>query len=577
MTSTLSDRGEPAMLTVPPAPAFSLDELTSEARAALDAALNELHAYAERWVRLDDAKRGALLEDVVAGLLRIGPRLVATSLEARGLPAGGHAEGEEWLGVAMNIRYARLLRRSLAELERFGHPHLPHPPRLGPGDQTIVRVYPDDIYEELTQPGMHAEVWMRPGVSLEETIATQAWAYRTPHAGQVVAVLGAGNAALVIPTDMLYQLFVEGRVVAFKFSPITSYLEPLFAEAFAPLIAEGCLRLLTGGATVGFYLAHHPMVDCVHLTGSRATYEQLLAGPPPLARPLTAELGNVTPAIIVPGPWKPAELEAQAVALATWAVFNGGYLCSAPRMIIQHRQWALRHEFLGRFEQILAATPTRRAYYPGVQETYAALLAQHRDVRRLGTPGPDDLPWTLVPDLDPEAYDEPLFTHEQFGPFLGETALDAPDVAGFIDRAVVFANERLWGRLAATIVVHPETLRDPRVRAAYERALFDLRYGTITVNTHPGSSYYTGMTSWGAFPSALAHDRGTGEGTVCNAAMLRSPEKSVLTARFHPLGAPLMLGSHAMPLVARRLAEAQAHPSPLTAARLTIATLGGGA
>ncbi len=575
MTSTTIDRvGPDEGRAASPAPDA---ELTPERRVALDAALEELQAGAGAWARRGPAQRGALLEDVVAGLLRVGPRIVAASLEAKSLPPGGHAEGEEWLGVATSVRYARLLRRSMAEIERYGHPHLPHPPRLGPGEQTIVRVYPDDIYEEVTQPGMHAEVWMQPGISLEETIATQAWAYRTPHAGQVVAVLGAGNASPVISTDILYQLFVEGRVVAFKFSPVNSYLEPLFAEAFAPLIAEGCLRLLTGGASVGFYLAHHPVVDCVHLTGSPATCEQLLAGPPPITRPFTAEVGNVTPVIIVPGPWKHADLEAQAIALATWAVFNGGFLCYAPRVIIQHRQWALRHEFLGRFEQILAATPTRRAYYPGVQATYAALLAQHRDVRRLGTPGPDDLPWILAPDLDPEAYDEPLFIHEHFGPFLGETALDAPDVAGFIDRAVVFANERLWGRLAAAIVVHPETLRDPRVRAAYERALFDLRYGTIAVNTHPGYSYYTGLTSWGAFPGALAHDRGTGEGVVCNALMFRSPEKSVLTARFHPLGAPLMLGSHAMPLVARRLAEAQAHPSPLTAARLTVAALSGGA
>jgi aldehyde dehydrogenase (NAD(P)+) len=570
MTSTTVDRvGAEQARAVPPTPE---DELTAEQRATLDAALDELRAYAGAWARLGPAQRGALLDEVLAGLMRVGPRIVEVSLEARGLTPGGHAEGEEWTGMTMNIRYARLLGRSLAEIERYGHPRLPHPPYRGPGDQAIVRVYPDDIYEELTQPGMHAEVWMQPGVSLEETIATQAWAYRTPQAGQVVAVLGGGNAAQVVPTDILYQLFVEGRVVAFKFSPINSYLEPLFAEAFAPLIAGGYLRLLTGGPIVGFYLAHHPAVDCVHLTGSRETYERLLAGPPPLDRPFTAELGNVTPAIIVPGPWKPAELEMQALALATWTVLNGGYLCVSPQMIIQHRQWALRHQFLGRFEQILAATPTRRAWYPGSEATYAAILARHADVRRLGLPGKGELPWTLVPNLDPEDTDEPLFTHEQFGPFLGETALDAPDVASFIDRAVVFANERLWGRLAATIVVHPETLRDPRVRAAYERALFDLRYGTISVNTHPGYGYYTGLTCWGAFPVSPEQDASAGVGTVSNALMFRSPEKSVVTARFHPLVAPLMLGSHAMPLVARRMAEAQFHPSARALAQLTLAS-----
>jgi acyl-CoA reductase-like NAD-dependent aldehyde dehydrogenase len=575
MSSTTSNRGEPTTGAAPPPPTQQHDALAAGEQAALNAILNDLRAHAASWARLGAAQRGALLEDVVAGLLRIGPQLVAASLEAKGLPSGGHAEGEEWLSVATSIRYARLLQRSLDEIERYGHPHLPHPPHRDLGNRSVVKVYPDDIYEELSQPGAHAEVWMRPGVSLEETIASQAWAYRAPQSAQIVAVLGAGNITCLAPGDILYQLFVEGHAVAFKFSPLNSYLEPLLTEALAPLINAGCLRLLSGGAAVGRYLAHHPLVDRVHLTGSRATYHQLMDGPPPLAKPLTAELGNVTPVIIVPGPWRPADLEAQALALATWAVANGGYACNTPQVVVQHRQWDLRDAFIERVAQILAATPARRAYYPGVTETCAALLARHPKAWLLGAPGPDDLPWTVVPRLDPAAHDEPLFTHEQFGPFFGETALDAPDPAGFIEQAVAFANERLWGRLAVKLVIHPDSLHDLRTRAAYEQALADLRYGTIAINAQPGDSYYVGMTTWGAFPAGSGQDEGMGTGFVGNAAMLRSPEKSLLSARFRPFAAPLMLGSPAMPLVARRLAEAQAHPSPLNATRLTLAVLGG--
>lgn len=559
-----------------PNPASNLDhDLTPAERADFDAALGQLHAYADPWASLGPVQRGELLEEVLEALLRLGPQLVAAALEAKSLPPGGHAESEEWLSVAMSIRYARLLHRSLAEIERYGHPHLPHPPQRGSAHRAIVKVYPDDIYEELSQPGMHAEVWMRPDVSLEETIASQAWAYRTRHAGQIVAVLGAGNLACLVASDILYQLFVEGHSVAFKFSPLNSYLEPLMAEAFAPLLSAGCLRLLAGGAAAGNYLARHALVDRVHLTGSRKTYSQLVSGPQALTKPLSAELGNVTPAIIVPGPWRDSDLEAQALAMATWAVFNGGYSCNAPRVIIQHRQWELRGALIERIAQILAATPTRRAYYPGAIATYATLLSRHPDAWTLGAPGPGELPWTLVTELDPEAYDEPCFSHEQFGPFFSETALDAPDVAGFITQAVTFANERLWGQLGATIIIHPETLRDPQARAAYEHALVDLRYGTITVNAHPGQSYYTGMTTWGAYPGEPAQASAYGTGLVGNAAMLCTPEKSLLFARFRALVAPLMLGNPAAALVARRMAEAQAHPSPLHAAQLSLAMLGG--
>ncbi|NTU85350.1 MAG: aldehyde dehydrogenase [Chloroflexales bacterium] len=562
-------------------------------RGAIDRALAELRAHAEPWARTAPEERSALLGQIVAGLAAIGPRLVAVSLEEKGLPSGGHAEGEEWICHAISIRQARLLRRSLSEIARIGHPHLPHPPRPHPGGQTVVQVYPDDIYEELSQFGVRAEVWMQPGVDLEETLLTQAWAYRAPSAGRasavggVTAVLGAGSSSFLITADILYQLFVERRVVAFKFSPQNVYLAPLIAEAYAPLIAGGYLRLIAGGSAEGAHLARHLLADAVHITGSEQAYNAVVFGEgsdgarrramghPLLRRPVTAELGNVTPVIIVPGPWTPADLHERALALATWAVFNGGCLCISPRVLVQHRQWSERRAFVEALGRALAAAPTRPAFYPGASETQESVMDLHPEARPFGTPGPGELPWLLVPDICSEVRDEPCFERELFGPVMAEAVIDAPDTAAFIRRAVAFANTRLWGTLAATIVVHPDSLRDPHVRAAYEQALSDLCYGVITVNTNPGLSYYTGMIPWGAFPGSTVANIQSGAGFVCNATMLRRPEKSLLTAPFRPMVAPFLLGSHAMPLAARRLAEAQAHPSPLTATRLTLAVLGG--
>lgn len=577
-------------IQAPTSPTFPLGKAGSAAHhatcIAIDTALTELRAHADAWAQLDAGRRSALLGCVVEGLRRIGPRLVEASLDAKGLPKGGQAEGEEWENHAISIRLARLLHRSLKQIAHQGHPDLPRPPRIGAGGQTCVQIYPDDIYEGMCQLGLRGEVWMRPGISPEEALATQAWAYRSPPAGTVVAILGAGNISFLLPSDILYRLFVESQVVAFKLNPTNTYLLPLLAEAFEPLIAGGYLRLLTGGSAEGAYVVNHPLVDAVHLTASDRTYDAVVFGAgedalrrkaegrPLLQKPITAELGNVSPYIIVPGPWKPAEIQAQAATLATWAIYNHGCLCASPRVLIQHRQWPLRDSFLQALGATLAATPLRSGRYPGVGETYAALLASHPKARRYGTPRQDELAWAVIPDLDPEARDEPCFIREQFGPMLAETALEAPDIAAFIDRAVAFANERLWGTLTATIVVHPHTLRDARVRAAYERALAELRYGVVTVNVHPGELYFAGMATWGAYPGATPDNIQSGVGVVCNAGMLRYPQKSLLSGPFRPLVAPLMVGSRVMPLVARRMAEAQAHPSPLTAARLAITALG---
>jgi len=63
-----------------------------------------------------------------------------------------------------------------------------------------------------------------------------------------------------------------------------------------------------------------------------------------------------------------------------------------------------------------------------------------------------------------------------------ETALEAENVVEFIGKAVKFANEKLWGTLVASIVVHPASMKDPAVAAAVDQAIADLRYGSIVVN-----------------------------------------------------------------------------------------------
>ena len=65
---------------------------------------------------------------------------------------------------------------------------------------------------------------------------------------------------------------------------------------------------------MGAYLTTHPMVDAIHVTGSHATHEAIVWGPPGperearkarhdpvIKKPVTSELGNVSPAVVVPG------------------------------------------------------------------------------------------------------------------------------------------------------------------------------------------------------------------------------------------------------------------------------------
>ena len=82
----------------------------------------------------------------------------------------------------------------------------------------------------------------------------------------------------------------------------------------------------------------------------------------------------------------------------------------------------------------------------------------------------------------------------------------------YIDRAVAFANDTIWGTLNVTLLVHPASLRDPAVAEAVEQAVANLRYGTVAVNYWAGAGFVLGTTDLGRVsrPSALRYPLGHG-------------------------------------------------------------------
>ncbi|HEX3334106.1 MAG TPA: hypothetical protein VHS57_07175, partial [Acidimicrobiales bacterium] len=75
--------------------------------------------------------------------------------------------------------------------------------------------------------------------------------------------------------------------------------------------------------------------------------------------------------------------------------------------------------------------------------------------------------------------DDIAFNVESFCGEMAETALSAPDAAAFIDAATAFCNDVVWGTLGATLIVSPSSLKDQAVADAVDRAVADLRYGSI--------------------------------------------------------------------------------------------------
>jgi acyl-CoA reductase-like NAD-dependent aldehyde dehydrogenase len=567
--ATTTERGSAAIPEV-------TGTIAPTAREALDRAVAELGARKQEWAALPLGARIALVDTLRRGFERVAERWVALALEAKGVDAASPAAGEEWLtGPYIILRNLRLLHRALAEIGRGGRPRIPGEVRTRPDGQVVARVFPTDFSDKVLFRGFTAEVWMEPGVVAESLPDTQALAYRgVGRAGGVALVLGAGNVASIAPQDAIYKLFVEKRVVILKMNPVNEYLGPLIAEACAELVERGFLRVVYGGAAEGSFLCRHPGIDEVHITGSDRSHDAIVYGTGPdgarrkaedrplLDKPISSELGNVTPVIVVPGEWSARDIEFHAANVMSQLVYNAGYNCNAIRVLVTWKQWPQREAFLAALRRLFAATSPRRAYYPGSTARLDGFLARHPEAEQFGVRGAGRLPWVLVAGLDPEDPSEICFTTEAFCGLMGETAVGGATVPDYLERAVAFANDTVWGNLAASLIVHPSSLRNPSVREAFERAIAGLRCGTVAVNHWAATGYALSSTPWGAFAGNRPGDVRSGIGVVHNTLMFSRVEKTVVFGPFRvtPLP-PWFVTNRNAHVIARRLVAFEARPA----------------
>lgn len=550
----------------------------STSRTTIDILVRRVRQGSGAWAKLALTERIRLLEDLRRAYAAIAEPSVRAACEAKGIDPGGPLAGEEWLaGPVVVIRNLRLLADSLRDIQKHGVPVIPrsHLRTLEDG-RLAAKLFPRDALDGMLLPGNVGEVYFQPGVTADNLREHQASFYRKPHKGRVCAVLGGGNVNSIPPLDCLYKLFVEGTVCVLKMNPVNAYLGPFLEQAFAPLVARDALAIMYGGAEEGAQLVHHDAVDEVHITGSDRTHDALVWGPPGpesdarrqkneprLAKHVSSELGNVSPVVVVPGPYSDGELRFQADDIAGMVANNASFNCTAAKLLVQPRDWSRRGHFVDRIQASLGQAPVRRAYYPGADERWRQFTEGRANLRLVGTPGEGDLAYALIPDVDPANAGDRVFRQEPWCTVLSETGLPgSDDPVAFLDAAVAFLNEKVWGTLNATLIVHPKSLKDPKVKAAVEKALRDLKYGTVAVNTWPAAAYVLGSLPWGGHPSSSLRDIQSGQGWVHNALMLEDIEKAVVRAPLKSLPAPPWVPGHqGLADLGRRLVEFEQSPS----------------
>ncbi len=544
---------------------ISVDQLSSS-HVAIDAALITLSEKKHEWAKLDIDEVINILNSLKTGFIAVAEKWVELNVKAKSAPSA-----EEWLaGPYLILKYLNYLAISLEHIAEGKIPYVPGKIKHRPSGKLALEVFPVKIWDSLLFNGISAELWLNEKVSEQNLSANQAKAYTTTITGKVVAVLSAGNVSSIGPLDLLTKMFVERKVVIFKLHPINSYLYPLLERALRRVIEEGYLRIILGDAEVGKYVVEHNLVDEIHLTGAESTFYKIvfgnesnrLAKKPIINKKVTAELGNVSPVVVVPEHLSEKELLYQAENIVSMFTNNASFNCNAARVIVTEKNWPYREKLLTTIKEMLSKLPPRKAYYPGAHERFSKFADRYLNAYKSGDKSDEYLPWTFATDLDPEKK-ELAFSTESFCPFMAETSLQAKDKEEFLAKSIDFINKKIYGSLNVTFLIKDKTIETIGYRRFTEH-LERVRYGTVSLNSWAALGFALGVTTWGAYPGNTLDNVESGIGFVHNALMFENIEKSVIFSPYIQFPKPPWFPfTHNADKIAKALFYFEAYKSPL--------------
>jgi aldehyde dehydrogenase (NAD+) len=226
----------------------------------------------------------------------------------------------------------------------------------------------------------------------------------------VVAGIIPWNAPLLQFPNKVAPALATGCCIVLKPSEYASLavrrLAELIAEADLP---SGVFNFVTGDASTGDALVHHPGVDKISFTGSRAVGERILAAASRGIKRVTLELGGKSAALVLH--------DARDVSAVAQTVFGGvsrflsGQVCS---------------------------TLSRALVHEAVFDEFVAAATAHAESVRFGDP------------FDPATTSAPLISQRQLDKVLGYVQGGKEEGA-----RLLFGGERAGGALAAGNWVTP--------------------------------------------------------------------------------------------------------------------------
>ncbi len=342
----------------------------------------------------------------------------------------------------------------------------------------------------------------------------------------IIAVSGAGNYSSSI--EMAMALFLENKAVLHKPHKLNEATDRIWEKVFEPLIEVKALAFCD--ADQGKEMATLEGLHALYFTGSTGVARAIQDA---ASAPLISECGGNNPCIIVPGEraWTDKEVHHHAIQLASVGKLNGGAVCGRPQTIITSKNWVQREQFLAALRKaIREETFACSSHYPGVEKTKETFLENQTSAEILqpeeGTQAKSD--FVLIPGISEDDF---AVTNEAFCQVFSEIALDTSNnVDAFLTKATDFCNNRLLGSLGCMILVDESTFESNNARI--HKAVKELNYGGITVNTVPPNIWLNAYLTWSG-NNETTENLVSGVGNFGNAMNFENVVKSVIIDDFH--------------------------------------------
>ena len=496
----------------------------------IDRFITTLRTKSKEYNSISNVQLASMLEETISNIKEVSFFWATICSDNKGTTKTP-AEGEEWLGGPFaSVLATQYYINTLTNDDDLNE-------KKYNSEENSYKVFPNNFTERITFPFIDAKVIFNKSMSFDEINKYRGFSKRYDIDPSITLVLGAGNFSSIPYLDVLYHLITRKSVILLKLNPVNEYLKPVFEKVFQNFIERGYIIVTTGNIDESKYMATHPGINHIHLTGSDKTYEDIVYGreltdkekktkslSKKNNKSITSELGNVTPIIIHPGKWSTSDIKYQARKIVTAKLNNNGFNCIAAQVVVLPDGWGQTDTLIKFVKHYMSKAKERKAYYPESIERLEK-LEKDKGYERVNALS------CVTPHLSREikAYSK-YELDEVWSSTIYFKKIEYTSIEDFANKAIDYCNDELWGNLGVSVIIKDH---DRKFNKHITNLYIDkLNYGTVAINEWAAIGYIIPQLPWGGFPGNRDNDIQSGQSVVHNSMLFESPLKGIVNTKF---------------------------------------------